>query len=491
MARGEQVMRTEGLEPKDTSVPYDKDNALPIIDLKGVSKLFRIWSSPSARVKAPMLSKIGNLLPAGSRIRERIHAKASSLCRDFYAVSGIDLTLHRGDSVAIIGRNGAGKSTLLQMIAGTLQATTGSVAVRGRVAALLELGSGFNPDFTGRENVYLNASILGLSRAEIDERLQSIVDFAEIGDYLDQPVKTYSSGMVMRLAFAVQTAIEPDVLIVDEALSVGDSLFQAKCMMRMKRMLEQGLTLLFVTHDVSIVPQFCKRALYLRGGQARLLGPSSEVVNLYLRDMQAVQAQAVRTLTPTVTAGAIQTPASEHGPDFKIDGAMDDRVREFRYGSGRARLRALELIGEDGQPGLSFSFRERIIVRAHIELLGDVKRLNCCLLIRNRLGVELLHCTSREYGYQFPQLSNGSRIVVDIAFENILKAGQGYSVSYTVNDTETPETQEILDLIELAAAFEVRHDPNNPIYYLVWHPFDFQHFVIAAEGARREGAACE
>ena len=491
MALGEHFVQSGGPEHKTKALLHGKVEGAPIIELKGVSKLFRIWSSPSARLNAPILSKIANVFPDGSRIRERLHAKASSLCRDFYAVSNIDLTLHRGDSVAIIGRNGAGKSTLLQMIAGTLQATFGSLAVRGRVAALLELGSGFNPEFTGRENVYLNASILGLSRAEIDERFQSIVEFAEIGDYLDQPVKTYSSGMVMRLAFAVQTAIEPDVLIVDEALSVGDSLFQAKCMMRMKRMLDKGLTLLFVTHDVSIVPQFCKKALYLRGGQARLLGASSEVVNLYLRDLQAAQAKAVRALTPNVVEETREASAPQDAPTFKIDDGMEDRARDFRYGSGRARVRAIELIGADGEPALSFSFREKITVRAYLELYGDVERLNCCLLIRNRLGVELLHCTSREYGHQFPRLSRGSKVVVDIAFENILKAGQGYSVSYTVNDTETPETQEILDLIELAAAFEVRHDPNNPIYYLVWHPFDFNHVVLPVERLKVENALCE
>ena len=241
----------------------------------------------------------------------------------------------------------------------------------------------------------------------------------------------------MRLAFAVQTAIEPDVLIVDEALSVGDSLFQAKCMMRMKRMPEQGLTLLFVTHDVSIVPQFCRRAVYLRGGHARSIGPSSEVVNLYLRDLQAAQSQGVRAIGPTVGEGDPSAPTTSSGPVFKIDESMDGRVRDFRYGSGRARVRALELIGADGEPALSFCFRERVTVRAHIELYGDVDRLNCCLLIRNRLGVELLHCTSREYGYDFSRLASGSKVIVDIAFENILKAGQGYSVSYTVNDTES------------------------------------------------------
>lgn len=454
-----------------------------VIDLSGVSKLYRIWSSPAARFKAPVLSKVVGLLPKGLKLRDALRSKAAGMCRDFYAVSDIDLQVRRGESIAIVGRNGAGKSTLLQIIAGTLQATAGSVAVKGRVAALLELGSGFNPEFTGRENVYLNASILGLSREEIEQRFDSIVEFAEIGEYLDQPVRTYSSGMVMRLAFAVQTAIEPDVLIVDEALSVGDSLFQAKCMTRMRRMLDNGLTLLFVTHDVSIVPQLCQKALYLRNGHVRSFGKSADVVDLYLRDLRDGQSAGVRSDLLPLKERTVRK-SKEQGPAFIVDPFFDERVKSFRYGTGRARVRALQLIGSDDAPGISFSFRERITVRAHIEILEDVKDLNCCVLIRNRLGVEILHATSREYQYHFPRFPKGAKVVVDVSFENILKAGQGYGVYFTVNDTPDSDQQEILDLIELAASFEVRHDPYNPIYYLVWHPFEFSHGVVGENGGQ-------
>ncbi len=468
--------------------PTAADAAEVVIELSGVSKLYRIWSSPSARFKAPVLSKIAELIPCWERMRTTLRAKAAAMCRDFYAVSDVDLCVKRGESVAIVGRNGAGKSTLLQIIAGTLRASAGTVRVHGRVAALLELGSGFNPEFTGRDNVYLNASILGLSREEIDQRFDSIVEFAEIGEYLDQPVKTYSSGMVMRLAFAVQTAIEPDVLIVDEALSVGDSLFQAKCMTRMRRMLDNGLTLLFVTHDVSLVAQLCRKAIYLRNGRTRLYGNAADVVDLYLRDLRDTQSGSVRSdLKPA--RGAVvpegHVPMSAH---FVVDPGFDERVKSYRYGSGVARVRALELLGADGTPAVSFSFRERVTVRAHIEICGEVDNLNCCVLIRNRLGVEILHATSHEYGHRFPQLRAGTRLVVDTSFENILKAGQGYGVSFTVNDTISPEQQDILDLIELAASFEVRHDPGNPIYYLVWHPFQFSHALADSVEAGRDRA---
>jgi len=314
-----------------------------------------------------------------------------------------------------------------------------------------------------------------LSREEIEQRFDSIVEFAEIGEYLDQPVKTYSSGMVMRLAFAVQTAIEPDVLIVDEALSVGDSLFQAKCMTRMRRMLDNGLTLLFVTHDVSLVTQLCRKALYLRNGEQRLFGNAADVVDLYLRDLRNATSGAVRSDLRPRDDSDERAQGHSSPDDFIVDPGFDERVESYRYGSGRARVRALEVLGADGQPGVSFYFRERVTVRAHIEIYSDIENLNCCVLIRNRLGVEILHATSHEYGYRFPTLHPGKRIVVDIVFENILKAGQGYGVSFTVNDTVTPEHQEILDMIELAASFEVRHDPSNPIYYLIWHPFEFAH----------------
>lgn len=195
----------------------------PVISVNNVSKAYTIWRDPAARLKHPLLNLAGELFPP---LRKKIDAKLHGLCSEFYALKNISFEIKKGESIGIIGRNGSGKSTLLQMIAGTLQPTGGSIAVHGRVAALLELGSGFNPEFTGRENVFLNASILGLTRQEIEERFEKIEAFADIGDFINQPVKTYSSGMAVRLAFAVQAMIDPDILIIDEALAVGDYFFQ-------------------------------------------------------------------------------------------------------------------------------------------------------------------------------------------------------------------------------------------------------------------------
>ena len=200
---------------------------------------------------------------------------------DFCALRDVDLELKKGDSIGIIGRNGSGKSTLLQLIAGTLTPTCGSVYTKGRLAALLELGSGFNDEFTGRENVYLNASILGLTRQETDARFQRIAEFANIGDFMDQPIKTYSSGMRVRLAFAVQAEVDPDILIVDEALAVGDIRFTMKCIRRMKELIDADTTLLFVSHDLSSIVNFCKEVIWIHDGRIMRRGDPRKITVEY------------------------------------------------------------------------------------------------------------------------------------------------------------------------------------------------------------------
>lgn len=239
--------------------------------VEGLSKAYRIYDRP--------LDRLLQMLP----LRSQQHY------RKFWALKDVSLAIRKGETVGIIGRNGSGKSTLLQLICGTATPSSGSVRRHGRIAALLELGSGFNPDFTGRENVYLNGAILGLSEAEIDERFAEITDFAGIGDFIDQPTKTYSSGMLVRLAFAVSVCVEPDILIVDEALAVGDAAFQFKCLDRLERMTERGMTLLFVSHDMSMVKRFCHRVLYLHAGEVRASGSPEEMAELYLLDMRDEQ----------------------------------------------------------------------------------------------------------------------------------------------------------------------------------------------------------
>ena len=238
-----------------------------VLSVRNVSKCFEMYEKPI------------------HRLYQTICAGKKKFYREFWALRDINFDVRRGECVGIIGRNGAGKATLLQIITGTLAATTGTVELKGRVAALLELGSGFNPEFTGRENVYLNGSILGLSRKEIDERYDDIVAFADIGEFIDQPVKTYSSGMMIRLAFAVNVFVDPEVLIVDEALAVGDAAFQRKCFMRMDALREKGVTLILVTHDTGVVKERCNRAIYLKDHVVKRDALSDDVVAEYMRDL--------------------------------------------------------------------------------------------------------------------------------------------------------------------------------------------------------------
>lgn len=255
----------------------------PAIVAQGVCKTFRTWASPAQRLIAPLLHRAGNLaIGRAPRIANRLHREARKRMHVHEALHDVSFELQRGEALGIIGLNGSGKSTLLQIIAGVLPASSGSVTTHGRVAALLELGSGFNPELSGRENIYINGAILGLSTARINDLLDDIIAFADIGDYIDQPVKTYSSGMALRLAFSVQVHIDPDILIVDEALAVGDAAFQAKAMTRIQQILAKGTTLLFVGHDLNALRAFCQRAILLENGRVAMLGGPEEVIEEYL-----------------------------------------------------------------------------------------------------------------------------------------------------------------------------------------------------------------
>ena len=247
------------------------------IKIENLSKSFKMFMSPAERVK------------------ELIHPFGKKYSRDFWALKDINLEISKGSTIGIIGQNGSGKSTLLQIITGILQPTTGSVQVNGRVSALLELGTGFNPEFTGRENVYMNGIIMGLSREDLDNRFDDITAFADIGSFIDQPVKTYSSGMYVRLAFSVAINVDPDILIVDEALSVGDMGFQQKCLHQIELMLDRGITVILVTHDINTVKNYCTNAVYLKEGSLLYYGESEKVTEAYLKDLFAEQQNSIKS----------------------------------------------------------------------------------------------------------------------------------------------------------------------------------------------------
>ena len=276
------------------------------IRVKGVSKQFLMYDRPEDRLKQMIMPKVRSLMDL----------KPKRYFKEFSAVHGVNLEIRRGETVGIIGRNGSGKSTLLQMICGTLTPTAGTIKVNGRVAALLELGAGFDPNFTGRENVYLNSAILGLSRKETDARFAAIARFADIGMFMDHPVKTYSSGMYVRLAFAVAINVEPDILIVDEALSVGDEAFQRKCFARIEQIRENGATILFVSHGAQTIVQLCDRAILMDKGEVLLDGVPRKVVSQYQRlvnlqgDALAEVREALKSMDVSADPQTDELPAS-------------------------------------------------------------------------------------------------------------------------------------------------------------------------------------
>jgi lipopolysaccharide transport system ATP-binding protein len=295
------VLRQNPLSTNNSATP----NLQPVTDLaisvRNVSKMYPLYADPRDRLKQSLYYALPGFLRGQPR----------QFYREFWALRDISFEVKKGEALGIIGKNGSGKSTLLQIIAGTLAPTTGEVQVKGRVAALLELGSGFDFEFTGRENVYLNGSILGFGREEMDSLFDEITAFADIGEFMDQPVKLYSSGMFVRLAFAVQACVNPDVLIVDEALAVGDIFFQQKCHARIEKLLDKGTSVILVTHDMGAVQMYCQQALLLDKGQILFKGGSLKAIQMYY-SLQQIERTAVVTQEP---AEARQVEVSSNGPD--------------------------------------------------------------------------------------------------------------------------------------------------------------------------------
>lgn len=319
------------------------------IRIRDLGKCYQIYERPQDRLKQSIVPRLDRLFGRTAR----------DYYREFWALRDINLEIKRGETVGIIGKNGSGKSTLLQIICGTLTPTEGEVRIDGRVAALLELGSGFNPEFTGRENVYLNASVLGLSRHSIDARFDSIVRFADIGDFIDQPVKMYSSGMYVRLAFAVIAHVDADILIIDEALAVGDAFFTQKCMRFLRDFMAQG-TVVFVSHDSAAVQNLCSRAALLQEGKLQFVGTAKEATERYLEALyQSVQdvAGSDETHGKTYPEPVAEEEYKDMRSEFVNASSLRNDIEIFRFdpdadsfGTGRARIVSVVLRNAAGEP---------------------------------------------------------------------------------------------------------------------------------------------
>jgi lipopolysaccharide transport system ATP-binding protein len=352
-----------------------------VIDVQGVGKSYHMYERPS------------------HRLLQALAGKRRSFYKDFWALRGVSFSIRRGQTVGIVGRNGSGKSTLLQMIAGTLNPTEGHIRVKGRVAALLELGSGFNPEFTGRENVYLNATILGLTRPQIEARMESILAFADIGEFIDQPVRSYSSGMSVRLAFAVIAHVDADILIIDEALAVGDAFFSQKCM-RFLREFQKNGTLLFVSHDAAAVTNLCESAVWLQNGQMRLSGTSQEVIEAYMTEQHVVGRREAGVEDVKVERKSRRLASD--APDFRHDAlreaGVSNRIALFEFdpenvgqefGAQGARIVDVALTDQDGLPLGMAEGGELVRLRVRVELMQSLDSLIVGFYVKDRLGQRL------------------------------------------------------------------------------------------------------
>jgi homopolymeric O-antigen transport system ATP-binding protein len=382
------------------------------ISIKNLSKKYRLYDSPQHRLK------------------EALHPFRKKYHRDFWALKDISFEVKKGETVGIVGKNGSGKSTLLQIICGTLTATEGEVSVNGRVAALLELGAGFAPEFTGRENVYMNAAIMGLAREEVNSRFDEIAGFADIGDFIDQPVKTYSSGMYVRLAFAVAVCVDPEILVVDEALSVGDMAFQQKCLDRLKLLREKGITILLVTHDIMLTRNYCDSVVYLQSGNVKLIADAETAGESYIKDMQA----EMQKLT--------------HMPEtsWKRDGKV-------RFGNNEGKITAVEAKNQDTNlPVCSENDLLAIMISARINKSILYPRI--FVQIRDFRGY-IIYGTHTEPD-DLVRFGMDDYVELSAALSLTVMLGPGeYGVTVSLNNSPGEMTQTILDKQVGAATFTV------------------------------------
>src|SRR5215469_8253713 len=355
------------------------------IEFSRVSKSYPIYASPRVRLK------------------ELAVLNRRSFHTDYWALRDVSFQVFRGETFCIIGENGCGKSTLLQICAGILEPNEGSAKVNGRVSALLELGAGFNPEFTGRDNVYLNGAILGFSRKEMDVRFREIAAFAEIGEFIDRPVKTYSSGMMVRLAFSVAIHVDPEILLVDEALAVGDVYFRQRCVRKVQELRSRGITILFVSHATGDVKALGDRALWLDRGRMMAIGKTDLVVSKYLAAMEEKDAKFRRQESGIVALGPRE-------PAEVIEGIPNI---DHRFGDGRAEVIGIAVLDANGKRLSSLQINSTILVRISVRAKSNIERPIVGFMFRNHLGVDFAGTNTAREGCDLAPLARGDVCTVD------------------------------------------------------------------------------
>jgi lipopolysaccharide transport system ATP-binding protein len=446
------------------------------IRVDDVAKAYRVYAKPTDRLRQAIMPRLRRMIAPLLRAFGR-SVDPPPYFNEHWALRALTFKVKRGETIGVIGRNGSGKSTLLQLICGTLTPSQGNIEVTGRVAALLELGSGFNPEYSGRENVFLNASVLGLTREETIARLGQILDFADIGDAIDQPVKTYSSGMAMRLAFAVIAHVDADVLIIDEALSVGDAYFQQKCL-RWLRGFQQNGTVLFCSHDTGAVLAFCDRALWLNAGELRMAGPSKDVCESYnafinaatqglaqpalrrvVMDAEPVAREATAHEAAAPRVQRVLPPAPEPAGPIVFDW-LDESAS---FGSGDAEVLSVGLTTPDGQVPTWITGGEDLVLTTRARIIREIASPIFGFHAKDRLGQAIFGDNTITSGTAVPPLLRPGEIVVSrFAFVLPLLASGRYSITFAVA-SGTLETHSQHHWVHDALFFDVHSAHRNGV----------------------------
>lgn len=385
--------------------------------------------------------------------------------REFHAINDVTFNIEQGEIVGIIGKNGSGKSTILKLITGILTPTEGTIQVNGKISALLELGNRFNMEYTGMENIYLSGTLSGIPRQEMEKRVEEIIDFADIGDFINQPVKNYSSGMFVRLAFAVAINVDPEILIVDEALSVGDAAFQAKCMSKMFKLMNNGTTVLFVTHDMSMIKRLCQRCIYLEGGKIIAEGHAEELADMYLRrvrDNMNLQNEAEEKTD-------FETDADSMDKKEEQEEAFSKAVHLFRQGNGEVKVINFELTDKKGEEIVQASFDQeahiKIWIRFNIDTLASIG-----YHIRDGQNTEIIGSDTNFYDKFMLEGKRGEEFLIEFTTKLPIMGG-AYNISLVVTrKTEDDTGYVFMDYIENVAVFEMAERKERKIWDKVMLP---------------------
>lgn len=411
------------------------------ISVKNLTKVYKVFDKPIDRVK------------------ESLHPFGKRYSKDFYALNDVSFEIKKGETLGIIGKNGAGKSTLLKILTGVLTPSSGEVNINGKVASLLELGAGFNPDMTGRENIYLNGSLMGYSEEEMESRVPAIIEFADIGDFIDQPVKMYSSGMFARLAFSVNIAVEPDILIVDEALSVGDEFFQQKCIYKMKKMQQEGVTILFVSHAIGAVKALCDRCILMAGGKKIEDGIASAVCDIYQNTTTSNVKES--NLSTVSNRGKISTSLTTNNIGlFRVDEDFEKRATE-RSGSMEIEFTAFDFYFNKKMVNvlpMDSIFRIAVSGIAHSNIPSGTA---IGILCRNSMGIDVFVGNLNLYGIYLPEIKKDTKFVLEIEYDVNLAPGTYF---WGVGAKIDPLGDYFYDRLFNAAKLEIyQKNPENGI----------------------------